>query len=246
MEYDDRRYSSIPGKEPKGRGFTSRALNNENSKHNSKFDKLGEKPHFYPSENPTSATFETITTTEKSTTVTDKISVTTTTTPNTNSTVTTTPNSTDLTSSNNSRDKSENDTLSTTPVVTLSETIKIQNLSINEIPGQIDRFDPNVDDLTEFPILDFDEAKIPEDEMTTTKFPDLESIDRIDDILDEVDEEETEDEIEAESEQQQFRPRPEYRPPETKNNGSNMEGQLFQDVAAKEKQKQPLHKGQGM
>ena len=234
---------------------------------NKKFSKLGEyaKPHFYPSENPTSTTSSTsatTSTTTKPTIVTDKISsptITTTTTttpiiPTTPSTISSisTPNSTDLNiNSTTIKNLNENETLSTTPLITLAEISKIQNLSINEIPGQIDRFDPDVDTLTELPIV-LDDKEISEDEEiseneeVTTKFSNLGSIDRIDDIPEGIDEVEDGDQIGAESEQlQEFRPRPEYRPPETKNNGSGMEGQLYQDVAAKEQQ-QPIFKGQGM
>ncbi|XP_033227275.1 protein spaetzle 4 isoform X2 [Belonocnema kinseyi] len=270
LEYNNPRYLNIQKDMPEGRGFTSRALNIGNTKLNGninkKFIKLGEytKPHFYPSENPTStsSTSTTTSTTAKSTNVTDQTSAlssasttTTTTTRTTNTTVIpttppikssiSTPNSTHLDiNSTTNKSLNDNETLSTTPSVTLAEIVQIQNLSINEIPGQADRFELDVDELTEFPIVSDDEEESLEE--MTTKFSNLGSIDRIDDVPEVIDEIESNDQIGAESEQQQeFRPRPEYRPSEIKNNGSSMEGQLYQDVAAKE-QKQPIFKGQGV
>lgn len=263
LEYNNPRYLNIQ-EEPEGRGFTSRALNigstKLNDNINKKFSKLGEytKTHFYPSENPTStsSTSTTTSTTAKSTTVIDKTSTlssssTTTTkttliptTPPTKSSMST-PNSTDLDiNSTTIKNLNDNETLSTTSSVTLAEIVQVQNLSINEIPGQTERFESDVDELTEFPIVSDDEEESLEE--ATTKFSNLGSIDRIDDVPEVIDEVESGDQTGAESEQQQeFRPRPEYRPPEMKNNASSMEGQLYQDVAAKE-QKQPIFKGQGV
>lgn len=47
------------------------------------------------------------------------------------------------------------------------------------------------------------------------------------------------------NEQQEFRPRPEYRPA-NKPEVSSMEGQLYQDVAAKDQQEQPVLKLRGV
>lgn len=201
------------------------------------------KPQLKPEKPTTSTTSEPISTastssekmpTTTSTTTTSTTTTTTTTIPMASTTNATFLNSTDLkfnlTSTNIGNDS---ESLSTSAPITLADIAKIQNFSINEIPGQNIESDEEISD---------DES--------TTKFPELASIDRIDKIDDAENEEEEEvssDQVAEGSEKhQEFRPRPEYRPSETKNNGSSMQGQLFQEVAAKEKQKQPVYKGQGM
>lgn len=202
----------------------------------------------------TANTSTTSSTSSTSTTSTTTTTTTTTTTPPMTSTTSNFLNSSD--SKYNSTSQSvENSTEShsTSAPITLADIANIQNFSINEIPGQNVEFNEEISD----------------DELSTTKIPDLKSIDRIDEIVDnnnedndndndddddgDVSEEEEKleeviDQLAEESEKRhEFRPRPEYRPSETKNNGSSaMQGQLFQDVAAKEKQKQPIYKGPGI
>lgn len=152
---------------------------------------------------------------------------------------------------------------STTPVVSLAQIAKIQNLSINEIPGQIDRFDADVDELTEIPELLIEEGFVDTtadslDGIPTSSQYVSTSSERTDDgkisfedyesKFDQVQDAEV---SESQQQSQQFRPRPEYRPPEAVRpeaqgpTGGSMEGQLFQDVAAKDKQ-EPVLKVRGM
>ncbi|XP_066588699.1 protein spaetzle 4 [Prorops nasuta] len=127
--------------------------------------------------------------------------------------------------------------------VTIVQELREQNFSINEITSQVDRIDENLDDSVELPrvptvdgIIDEEVTLEVEEESTelpilTSTFSEKESID---------------EELKlAFGEQQEFRPRPEYRPsakPET----ANMEGQLYQDVAAKDQQEQPVLKLRGI
>ncbi|XP_031779215.1 protein spaetzle 4 [Nasonia vitripennis] len=154
---------------------------------------------------------------------------------------------------------------STTPVVSLAQIAKIQNLSINEISGQIDRFDADVDELTEIPGILIEEGFAADttadslDGIPTSSHQYLStSSERTDDgkisledygsKFDQVQDAEV---SESQQQPQQFRPRPEYRPPEAVRpeaqgpTGGSMEGQLFQDVAAKDKQ-EPVLKVRGI
>lgn len=155
---------------------------------------------------------------------------------------------------------------SATPVVSLAQIAKIQNLSINEIPGQIiDRFDADVDELTEIPDILIEEGFLDTTADTVDGVPTSSqyvstSSERTDDgkisfedyesKFDQVQDAEV---SESQHQPQQFRPRPEYRPPEAVGPeaaqgpaGESMEGQLFQDVAAKDKHQEPVLKVRGM
>ena len=156
---------------------------------------------------------------------------------------------------------------STTPVIMLAQIAKIQNLSINEIPGQqqIDRFDADVDELTEIPeilVEDLPDTTLPPpqddddgdgDEVVafagySTAYVVPTSTERTEELKDQV-VEASEVLLQQQSQQQKFRPRPEYRPPEVSRpeaTGGAMEGQLYQDVAAKDKQDPPVLKVRGM
>ncbi|XP_058794425.1 protein spaetzle 4-like [Phymastichus coffea] len=123
---------------------------------------------------------------------------------------------------------------STTPIVMLAQIANIQNLSINEIHGQIDRLDANAEELTEIPLNETSSAPLENDHD-----------DDLEDVYSAIDSVAEEDEDSQADESQQFRPRPEYRPPEAvrpenSNVGSvgTKQGQLFQDVANKDKQQE--------
>ncbi|KAL0108867.1 hypothetical protein PUN28_014173 [Cardiocondyla obscurior] len=139
--------------------------------------------------------------------------------------------------------------LSPSSSVIVAQIVKEQNFSINEIPGQNDRIDEDLEEL-EPEVVSYSEktTKTTLEEDTT-----LESVETTMDISTEslVNEEDEEEEIfdaatkitlheelitSASHEQQQFRPRPEYRPTSTAETSTNTGGQLYQDVAAKDQQ----------
>lgn len=124
---------------------------------------------------------------------------------------------------------------STTPIVMLAQIAKIQNFSINEIPGQqqqIDRFDTNIDELTEISMKN----------KTQSSNSSIDDNDDLEDIYYSSIESESESLTSNKNEEStQFRPRPEYRPadaikPENSSVQTSMEGQLYQDVASKDKE----------
>lgn len=99
--------------------------------------------------------------------------------------------------------------------------------------------DTNVDELTEIPNSTTVTALIDDDDDDDDEEEDLRVIstsESPDDIAKVIGLNESQT-----VQPQQFRPRPEYRPTEqTKTEGANMEGQLFQEVAAKDKQEAVL------
>lgn len=109
-------------------------------------------------------------------------------------------------------------------------------------------------DVTESPTTN--EPAIVSEETTvepgvTARSPTTSPVDRIDDAVADENFKEVPplDEEFAASEQQsqqQFRPRPEYRPTGTKPETPNRESQLFQDVAAKDQQDSPVLKLRGV
>ncbi|XP_015599372.1 protein spaetzle 4 isoform X2 [Cephus cinctus] len=244
---DEERELFENNEEAEGRGFTSRAFEDVGSRRFSKFPKLGEytRPHFRPTGNPT-----TTTTTSSTSGTTGK------TTDTSPEKITTKLTLIETVKNLSPEDKKKNatDNVTTTPTVTLSQIANIQNLSINEIPGQLDRVDINVENLTELPILE--DSTVDEDttvESGVTVAPATTIItDRIDEVVENDNDpgrnsakEPVSDQVFAASEQQQFRPRPEYRPTESKPEANSMEGQLYQDVAAKD-QAEPVLKLRGV
>ncbi|XP_032665272.1 protein spaetzle 4 isoform X2 [Odontomachus brunneus] len=139
-----------------------------------------------------------------------------------------------------------NSTTTTTtlsPSVTVAQIVREQNFSINEISGQNDRIDEDVKETAEVVVHSEDDVVVEDDTTlesigTTNVSPELLLIEE------EEQEEEKEEEVlgaatkttvhetvAASSNQEQFRPRPEYRPGVAET--SSMSGQLYQDVAAK-------------
>lgn len=134
-------------------------------------------------------------------------------------------------------------------VVTVAQIVREQNFSINEIPGQNDRIDENVEEIAEH---SEDDVVVQVDttlelvSTTASVSPEL--------LLTEEGEEKEEQVFGAATkttvhetvvgaassnheQQQKFRPRPEYRPSGVAET-SSMNGQLYQDVAAKDQQEQ--------
>lgn len=161
------------------------------------------------------------------------------------STTRNTPSMTSLVNSTNEEKKNSSDEITTSPTVTSSYTVKEQNFSINEISEQIDRIDEVVEETGE--VVEVSESNI--EETTTMNFPGTtelpDELDGNEDLF--ATPKETtvrEEETSNSNEQQEFRPRPEYRP--NKPEVSTMEGQLYQDVAAKDQQEQPVLKLRGV
>lgn len=139
----------------------------------------------------------------------------------------------------------------------MAQIVKEQNFSINEIPGQNDRIDEDVEELEAEVVAYSEKTTVEEDTTlepvgTTTGVPTESLIDQ----EKEKEEEEVfdaatkttihEELIAAASHEQQFRPRPEYRPSGVAEISASSGGQLYQDVAAKDQQEQPLLKLRGV
>lgn len=130
--------------------------------------------------------------------------------------------------------------------------VKEQNFSINEIPGQNDRIDEELEE-PEPEVVAYSEKTTTEEDTI------LESAGMTMNVPTESQEEEEEEALgaakitvheeliaAASHEQQQFRPRPEYRPSGVTETSANTGGQLYQDVAAKDQQEQPVLKLRGV
>lgn len=224
-----------------GRGFTSRSLNDNASKRLNKFPKLSEytRPHFRPTEKSTSAsTATTVSTTTSSTTETPSSTVSSTVATTTRETITKFVASTTVAKKDNGTEEA------TIPTVT-SHVVKEQNFSINEIPEQIDRIEDleEVADVSEVSEGNFDGTSTVN--LSGTTELELEAELESSEDLFVTPKETTVQETSDTNEQQEFRPRPEYRPA-NKPEVSSMEGQLYQDVAAKDQQEQPVLKLRGV
>lgn len=230
--------------EYKGRGFISRSFNDPIAKRLNKFPKFSEytRPHFKPTEQSTSSTvsstmtpsststgattFSTRTsismTSPTITTVTSAEEV------NTQSSVTS-PKSTNTTAeiTDDTDSVISNATTTTTalPNVTVVQIVKEQNFSLNEIPGQNDRIDVDLEESAEVVVqpeetiervttFEFIETTVVPVESTIDEKAEEEEEgqndnDDDDDELDELAKTTEQEIIAAESqEQQQFRPRP--------------------------------------
>lgn len=150
-----------------------------------------------------------------------------------------------------------NTTTTALPSITVAQIVREQNFSINEIPGQNDRIDEDLEELGEV-IAHSEETTIKEDttlelaETTTTSvFISTESLvdrDEEAEVLDAATKTTVHEEIiaAASHDQQQFRPRPEYRPSSVAESSASVSGQLYQDVAAKDHHEQPVLKLRGV
>lgn len=258
----------LNGNEFEGRSFTSRSFNDNVAKRVNKFPKLSEytRPHFRPTEKTTTSTSTTTTSTTAASTTTasftkEKTSSTTTasfTNEKTSSTITSTasptretttqstPSITSLVVNRTNEEKGNSaDEVTTSPVATSSYAVKEQNFTINEILEQIDRVDEVLGEAGE--VVEVSESSL--DETSTVNLSD------ITEFPDEVDGNESlfatpkgttvQDETLSSIDEQEFRPRPEYRPA-IKPEASTMEGQLYQDAAAKDQQEQPVLKLRGV
>lgn len=260
-EFDDEQsFPKVNTDEYEGRGFTSRSFNDPITTRLNKFAKLSEytRSHFRPTDQTaTSTTSSTTTVSSTSTSATiSSIGVSSSTTPvpstfvtnteevNTQSPVTSTI--LNITAEVNDDDQETNNT-TILPSVTVVQIVREQNFSINEIPGQHDRLDEDLEESAELQLTHLSDTTIGEDATSqlpeTTSIP-MELLTDQEEILG-ADTKTTLHETIVSNEQQQFRPRPEYRPSsisETSNTG----GQLYQDAAAKDQQEQPVLKLRGV
>lgn len=245
----------LNGNEFEGRSFTSRSFNDNVAKRVNKFPKLSEytRPHFRPTEKTTTSTSTTTTSTTAASTTTasftnEKTSstITSTASPTRETTTQSTPSITSLVVNRTNEEKGNSaDEVTTSPVATSSYAVKEQNFTINEILEQIDRVDEVLGEAGE--VVEVSESSL--DETSTVNLSD------ITEFPDEVDGSESlfatpkgttvQDETLSSIDEQEFRPRPEYRPA-IKPEASTMEGQLYQDAAAKDQQEQPVLKLRGV
>ncbi|XP_029168971.1 protein spaetzle 4 isoform X2 [Nylanderia fulva] len=272
------------------RGFVSRSFNDPIAKRLNKFPKLSEytRPHFRPTERTTSSTTSS-TKLPSSTLSSTSTSATTFSTPfstmsnttvinveqkqeeemKTQSLVTSTSTkisniTTEITEGVD--DAAANNTTTASPSVTVAQIVREQNFSINEIPGQNDRIDEDLDELVE--VAHSEETTLREDTTlesagmtssttTTTTTTNVVSLteslverDEEAEVLDAATKTTVHEEIvaAASNEQQQFRPRPEYRPSSVAESSApaSVSGQLYQDVAAKDHHEQPVLKLRGV
>ncbi|KOC65430.1 hypothetical protein WH47_10009 [Habropoda laboriosa] len=257
-EYFDREEEGlrVNGHEFEGRSFTSRSFNDNSVKRLSKFPKLSEytRPHFRPTEKSTTST-STTTATSSTASTTTPVSTTETVSPTIASTIresiTKSTPSTTISTDNTKEEKRENPAEEVTmfTTVTNSYATKDQNFSINEIPEQTDRIDEEQEEEAIRVIAEVSEINVDETSTVsfpaTTELPPPVQLDSNEDLFATPKETTVQEEASSSSEQQEFRPRPEYRP-SNKPEASTIEGQLYQDVAAKDQQEQPVLKLRGV
>lgn len=245
----------LNGNEFEGRSFTSRSFNDHAAKRVNKFPKLSEytRPHFRPTEKTTTSTSTTTTSTTTASTTTasftkEKTSstITSTASPTRETTTQSTPSITSLVVNRTNEEKGNSaDEVTTSPVATSSYTVKEQNFSINEILEQIDRVDEVVEEAGE--VVEVSESSLEETSTVnlsdTTEFPD--EVDGSESLFATPKGTTVQDETLSAIDEQEFRPRPEYRPA-IKPEASTMGGQLYQDAAAKDQQEQPVLKLRGV
>ncbi|XP_015172831.1 PREDICTED: RNA polymerase II degradation factor 1 [Polistes dominula] len=263
---DEERILRSDDEEYGGRGFTSRSFNDPTTKRFGKFPKLNEYTRLRATESSTTSTTTiaassaTSTTTSSTTIESSKASSTTTVASTMVASTTVSSASVDFTtkeidsiqsSSSTTPKKVENEVEEKNETFTHTQMVREQNLSINEISEQIDRIDEKVDEKVEDKL----EEPTEQTEVPELNIEDDSNVDSLDaptsstvfteDSFD-VGKETTIHETFVNDDQQQFRPRPEYRP-STRPATVNMEGQLYQDVAGKDQQQeQPVLKLRGV
>ncbi|KAL6434624.1 hypothetical protein ACFW04_006163 [Cataglyphis niger] len=280
--------SKLNADEDENREFTSRSFNDPVAKRLNKFPKLSEytRPHFRPTERTTSSTASS--TKILSSTLSSTSTTTSATTFDTRMSSLTTPvSNTTVMNMDEKREETKTQSLITSaspkfsnttveiadngdvavnittttalPSITMAQIVREQNFSINEIPGQNDRIDEDLEELGEV-IAHSEETTIREDTTlksidtggtTTSVFVSTESLinrDEEAEVLDAATKTTVHEEIIAATshEQQQFRPRPEYRPTNVAESSASVSGQLYQDVAAKDHHEQPVLKLRGI
>ncbi|KAI4494750.1 hypothetical protein M0804_000951 [Polistes exclamans] len=263
---DEERILRADDEEYGGRGFTSRSFNDPTTKRFGKFPKLNEYTRLRATESSSTSTTTmatssaTSTTTSSTTIASSKASSTTTVASTMVASTTVSSASIDVTtkeidniqsSSTTTPKRVENQDEEKNETIAHTQIVREQNLSINEISGQVDRIDEKVDEKVEDKL----EEPTEQTEVPELNIEDDSNVDSLDaptsstvfteDSFD-VGKETTIHETFVNDDQQQFRPRPEYRP-STRPATVNMEGQLYQDVAGKDQQQeQPVLKLRGV
>lgn len=237
-----------------GRDFTSRSFNSNAGKRLNKFPKLSEytRPHFRPTEKTTSSTSITSSSTTTvpltieslSSTSATPTTVSTTREPASTKSYVATTGSADDGANENKKENTTQEAASTEATAASVYTVKEQNFSINEIPEQVDKIEEEQEEFAS--VIEVSEANFEETSIFnlpgTTELPD--DADSTGDLF-ATPKETTVQKTTSSNEQQEFRPRPEYRPA-NKPEASFMKGQLYQDAAAKDQQEQPVLKLRGM
>ena len=290
FQYDND-YEFIDDDQPKAnegengdRGFTGRSFNDPIVKQMTKFSKLSEytRPHFRPTERTTSSIIPntiTTSTTLSSTSTSATTFVTHTSSSITpsftaatvmsteeikteTSTVSTSPKFSNITAKVTDSNRAVNSTTTAPPSITVAQIVKEQNFSINEIPGQNDRTNddleaPEIEAYLEKMITEENTTHIMQLVETTTSVP-MELLVNQEQIKEEKEKEDDKEKVFDDAtkttiheelitaasyeQQQQFRPRPEYRPSGVVEASMNTGGQLYQDVAEKDQKEQPVLK----
>lgn len=260
---DEERILRVDDEEYGGRSFTSRSFNDPTTKRFGKFPKLNEYSRLRATDSSSTSTTTMVTSSATSTTTSSSTIVSSmgsTTTPVTSTMVASTiasSSSVDVTTKeidstqSTTLKKVDNEVEEKNETVTHSQIVREQNLSINEISGQVDRIDEKIDEKVKDKLEEpAEQTEVPELDIEDDS--NIESLDAptsstvfTEDSFD-VGKETTIHETFVSDDQQKFRPRPEYRP-STRPATVNMEGQLYQDVAAKDQQQeQPVLKLRGV
>nr|XP_050848285.1 protein spaetzle 4 isoform X2 [Vespula vulgaris]XP_050848287.1 protein spaetzle 4 isoform X2 [Vespula vulgaris] len=260
---DEERILRVDDEEYGGRSFTSRSFNDPTTKRFGKFPKLNEYSRLRATDGSSTSTTTMVTSSATSTTTSSSTIVSSmgsTTTPVTSTMVASTiasSSSVDVTTKeidstqSTTLKKVDNEVEEKNETVTHSQIVREQNLSINEISGQVDRIDEKIDEKVKDKLEEpAEQTEVPELDIEDDS--NIESLDAptsstvfTEDSFD-VGKETTIHETFVSDDQQKFRPRPEYRP-STRPATVNMEGQLYQDVAAKDQQQeQPVLKLRGV
>ncbi|KAL2733731.1 protein spaetzle 4-like isoform X2 [Vespula squamosa] len=260
---DEERILRVDDEEYGGRSFTSRSFNDPTTKRFGKFPKLNEYTRLRATDSSSTSTTTMVTSSPTSTTTSSSTiisSMGSTTTPVTSTMVASTiasSSSVDITTKeidstqSTTLKKVDNEIEENNETVTHTQIVREQNLSINEISGQVDRIDEKIDEKVKDKLEEpTEQTEVPELDIEDDS--NIESLDAptsstvfTEDSFD-VGKETTIHETFVSDDQQKFRPRPEYRP-STRPATVNMEGQLYQDVAAKDQQQeQPVLKLRGV
>ncbi|XP_047348420.1 protein spaetzle 4 isoform X2 [Vespa velutina] len=263
---DEERILRVDDEEYGGRSFTSRSFNDPTTKRFGKFPKLNEYTRLRATDDSSTSTTTMVTSSATSTTTSSTTIVSSmgsSTTPVTSTMVASTTassSSVDVTtkeidstqsSASTTLKRVDNEVEAKNETVIHTQIVREQNLSINEISGQVDRIDEKIDEKVEDKLEEpTEQTEVPELDIEDDS--NIESLDAptsstvfTKDSFD-VGKETTIHETFVSDDQQKFRPRPEYRP-STRPATVNMEGQLYQDVAAKDQQQeQPVLKLRGV
>ncbi|XP_043579329.1 protein spaetzle 4 isoform X2 [Bombus pyrosoma] len=243
------------GNEFEGRSFTSRPSNGNAAKRANEVPKSNEhtRPHFRPTEKTTTSTSSATTSTATTSTTTASLTkektsstITSTASPTNKTTTQSTPSITSSVANRTNEEKGNfADKVTTLPVATKFQALEDQSFDINEIVEHINRVGEAMqeDDEVSVEVSESSPEKTSTVNLSdTTEFP--EELNDSESLFATPKGTTVQDETLSSINEQEFRPRPEYRPaikPET----STMGEQLYQDAAVKDQQGQPVLKLRG-